>query len=79
MNDEEIIGYEALYESMEKCRLGVLWKDSVAHFVLKRMGQDRDRAVLQKKTDAVLRRYFLSRDKEGAVVADQLSKRFVDR
>lgn len=34
MNDEEIIGYEALYESMEKCRLGVLWKDSVAHFVL---------------------------------------------
>lgn len=34
MNDEEIIGYDALYESMEKCRLGVLWKDSVAHFVL---------------------------------------------
>lgn len=34
MNDEEIIGYEALYESMEKCQKGVIWKDSVAHFVL---------------------------------------------
>lgn len=30
---ENIIGYSALYASMEKCRRGVLWKDSVAHFV----------------------------------------------
>lgn len=34
MNDEEIIGYDALYESMRKCQRGVIWKDSVAHFVL---------------------------------------------
>ena len=34
MNDEEIIGFDALYESMRKCQLGVIWKDSVAHFVL---------------------------------------------
>lgn len=34
MDEEEIIGFEALFESMEKCQKGVLWKDSVAHFVL---------------------------------------------
>ena len=31
---EHIIGFDALYESMQKCRKGVIWKDSVAHFVL---------------------------------------------
>lgn len=31
---EDIIGFDALYESMEKCKKNVLWKDSVAHFVL---------------------------------------------
>lgn len=30
---EEIIGFEALYESMKKCQRGVLWKDSTAYFV----------------------------------------------
>ena len=34
MNIEEIIGYDALYDSMRKCQKGVIWKDSVAHFVL---------------------------------------------
>ena len=34
MDDEAIIGYEALWESMAKCKRGVLWKDSVANFVL---------------------------------------------
>lgn len=32
--EENIIGYDALYNSMLKCRRGVGWKDSVAHFVL---------------------------------------------
>lgn len=32
--EEQIIGFEALYESMTKCMKGVLWKDSVAHFYL---------------------------------------------
>lgn len=31
---ERIIGYDALYESMMKCRKGVMWKDSTASFVL---------------------------------------------
>lgn len=31
---EEIIGFEALYISAKKCQKGVLWKDSVAHYVL---------------------------------------------
>ena len=31
---EHIIGFDALYESMDKCKKGVIWKDSVAHFVL---------------------------------------------
>ena len=31
---EDIISFEALYESMQKCKRGVIWKDSVAHFVL---------------------------------------------
>lgn len=34
MNLEEIIGYEALWDSMMKCKCGVIWKDSVAYFVL---------------------------------------------
>ena len=34
MNIEEVIGYDALYDSMRKCQKGVIWKDSVAHFVL---------------------------------------------
>lgn len=34
MDDEEIIGYEALWASMMKCKSGVIWKDSVAKFFL---------------------------------------------
>ena len=34
MNDEDIIGFEALWDSMMKCKRVVMWKDSVAHFVL---------------------------------------------
>ena len=33
-DEEAIIGYDALYDSMEKCMRGVSWKASVAHFVL---------------------------------------------
>lgn len=33
-NEEDIIGFEALFESMQKCRKGVMWKGSVAHYVL---------------------------------------------
>ena len=34
MNEADIISYDALYDSMCKCQKGVIWKDSVAHFVL---------------------------------------------
>lgn len=34
LDNEQIIGFEALWESMMKCKRGVMWKDSVAHFVL---------------------------------------------
>jgi len=34
MEDEDIIGFEALWDSMQKCKRGVIWKDSVANFVL---------------------------------------------
>ena len=34
MDEENIIGYEALWDSMMKCKRGVIWKDSVANFVL---------------------------------------------
>ena len=33
MDKEEIIRYEALYNSMMKCKKGVMWKDSTAFFV----------------------------------------------
>lgn len=33
-NEEAIIGYDALYDSMERCARSVSWKASVAHFVL---------------------------------------------
>lgn len=31
---ENVTGFDALYDSMQKCRKGVLWKDSVASFYL---------------------------------------------
>ena len=34
MDIEKVIGFDALYDSMNKCKNGVMWKDSVAHFVL---------------------------------------------
>lgn len=34
MDDEAIIGFDALWESMMKCKRGVMWKDSVANFTL---------------------------------------------
>lgn len=34
-NRESVIGFDALYDSMEKCQLGVLWKDSTAAFCLR--------------------------------------------
>lgn len=33
-NMEDIIGFESLYQSMMKCKSGVMWKGSAAHFVL---------------------------------------------
>jgi hypothetical protein len=33
MDKEEIIGYEALYESMMKCAKGVRWKSTVGHYI----------------------------------------------
>lgn len=34
---EEIIGFDALYDSMMKSKKGVTWKGSVAHYVLNSM------------------------------------------
>ena len=34
MNISGVISFEALWESMMKCKRGVIWKDSVANFVL---------------------------------------------
>lgn len=34
MDEEIIIGCDSLYTSMYNCQKGVIWKDSVAHFVL---------------------------------------------
>ena len=34
MNIEDIVGFEALWDSMMKCKRGVIWKDSVAGFCL---------------------------------------------
>ena len=33
-NIEDVIGFDALYESMMKCKKGVMWKDSTAGYVL---------------------------------------------
>ena len=32
INEEDVIGFDALYESMMKTKKGVLWKDSVAAY-----------------------------------------------
>ena len=34
MDKESIVGFDALWKSMMKCKRGVMWKDSVANFVL---------------------------------------------
>lgn len=34
MEDEAIVGYDALWDSMMKCKRGVMWKGSVANFTL---------------------------------------------
>lgn len=34
MDEDKIIGFDALWESMMKCKRGVMWKDSVANFTL---------------------------------------------
>ena len=34
-NQESVIGFDALYESMQKCQKGVMWKDSTAAFCLR--------------------------------------------
>lgn len=39
MDIENIIGFEALWDSMMKCKRGVMWKDSVAGFCLDPMRQ----------------------------------------
>ena len=33
----DVIGFDALYESMSKCKRGVLWKSSVASYILNAM------------------------------------------
>ena len=35
MNELDVVGFDALYDSMLKCKKGVLWKDSVAAFYLR--------------------------------------------
>lgn len=37
VDKEEIIGFDALYDSMMKSKKGVTWKGSVAHYVLNSM------------------------------------------
>lgn len=34
INEDYIIGFEALWESAMKCKRGVIWKDSVANFIM---------------------------------------------
>ena len=34
MNKNELISYDALYDTYCKCRCGVSWKPSVSHFIL---------------------------------------------
>ena len=31
---ESVVGFEALYDSMNKCKHNVMWKTSTAHFYL---------------------------------------------
>lgn len=32
IDEESVIGFDALYESMMRCKQGVIWKDSVAAY-----------------------------------------------
>ena len=53
LNEEEIIGFDALYESMMKCKRGVVWKDSVASFYLR--GVERTMRLAEQLKDGSYR------------------------
>lgn len=53
MNEEHIIGSDAIYDSMMKCRKGVTWKDSVASFFLR--GVERSSALSKQLRDKTYR------------------------
>lgn len=53
LNEEEIIGFDALYESMMKCKRGVVWKDSVASFYLR--GVERTMRLTEQLKDGTYR------------------------
>ncbi len=76
--NEEIIGFDSLYESMTKCIKGVRWKDSVAHYHLNAIEE-----TLKLEKELHDETYKPKRPKEFTIYApkkrDILSVSFRDR
>lgn len=53
IKEEDVIGFDALYESMEKTRKGVMWKDSVAAYYLR--GAERTAKLSRELHDGTYR------------------------
>lgn len=78
MDNDPVIGYDALYESMMKCKRSVLWKDSTAHFVLNdltEINKLHSRLASGEYQPGKGRRFFITRPK----VREALSISFRDR
>ena len=68
MDKEEVISFEALYESMLKCKCGVLWKASTASFFLNGI----ERCLqLEKELRSQIFPGQVLRTKEGEVVTEE--------
>lgn len=79
---EKIIGFEALYESMQKCKKTVLWKDSTASFYLNGIEQTL-RLEKQLKTGAYKprppRKFEITRPKRREAVSIAFRDRVYQR
>lgn len=79
---EDVIGYDALWESMERCKRGVMWKPSVARFVMDAPYEiERLRRELHEGTyrQGQPRRFVVTSPKRRAILGIPFRDRVVQR
>lgn len=82
MDDEAIIGYDALWNSMMKCKRGVMWKDSVANFTLngvKEVGKLSDELKENKYRERPHKYFTVTSPKERKIMSISFRDRVYQR